>query len=77
MYRKKAWYLNEDVLIEGWVDKYGYHPAYGIPCGFGLVKITRKSMLNKFLFFDLAAAKQMYPSAAVICAKEYKRKKEV
>ena len=77
IYMRKAWYLDEVVLIEGWVDKYGYHPAYGIPCGFGLIKIAKRTMMNKLLFFDLKKAKQKYPNAAVVCAKEYEGRKDM
>ena len=76
IYMRKAWYLDEDILIEGWVDKYGYHPAYGIPCGFSRVKLSKKSMIDKVLFFDLAEAKKTYPNAEVISAEHYKRRKE-
>ena len=54
-YKRKAWYLDEDVLIEGCADKRGFHPGYGIPCGFGLVIFTKR-MIGKEIFFDLNEA---------------------
>ena len=54
-YKREAWYLDEDILIHGHVDKYGFHPEKNIPCGFGLQKVNRKGR-NKEWFYSLKEA---------------------
>ena len=54
-HKKKTWILDEDILIEGYKDKYGFHPNPGIQCGWGLQKIN-KDMINKTIFYSLDKA---------------------
>jgi len=54
-YKKKAYYFDEDVLLCGYKDKRGFHPEYGLPCGFGL-QIIRKRDIGKKLFYSLEQA---------------------
>lgn len=51
-YKRKAWYLDEDVLLEGYVDKYGFHPNKTIQCGFDLQKVSKRD-IGKTLFYNL------------------------
>lgn len=55
-YERKAWYLDEDILIPGYVDKRGFHPNPEIHCGFDIQKFNKK-MIGKRIFFDLETAK--------------------
>ena len=52
LYKRKAWYLDEDILIEGYTDKYGFHPNPGIPCGFDTQKFTKK-MIGEKIFYNI------------------------
>lgn len=54
-YKRKAWYLDENVLIEGITDKRGFHSNYGIECGFGTQVFSKKS-IGKEVFYDLEEA---------------------
>lgn len=54
-YKKKAWYLDEDILLEGYTDKRGFHPNKNIGCGFG-TQLFNKKMKNKVIFYDLSVA---------------------
>lgn len=51
-YKRKAWYLDEDVLLEGYVDKYGFHPNKNIQCGFSVQKIKKRD-IGKRVFYNL------------------------
>lgn len=64
-YKRKAWYLDEDILIEGHTDKRGFHPMHGIQCGFGLVIFTKK-MIGKEIFFDLEDARKVLGNVDVV-----------
>lgn len=52
LYKRKAWYLDEDILIEGYTDKHGFHPNPGIPCGFDTQKFTKK-MIGEKIFYNI------------------------
>lgn len=54
-YKRKAWYLDEDVLLEGYTDKRGFHPNKNIQCGFGTQGFNKK-MINKEIFYNLNLA---------------------
>lgn len=54
-YKRKAWYLDEDVLLEGYTDKHGFHPNSGIECGFGTQKFSKKD-IGKVIFYNLGKA---------------------
>lgn len=49
-YKRKACYLDADVLIEGYVDKYGFHPNSGVQCGFGTQKFSKRDIGKKIFF---------------------------
>ena len=51
---KTAWYLDEDVLLEGIVKKNRFYADSNI-CGFGIQEFT-EDMIDKDLFFDLETA---------------------
>lgn len=57
-YRREAWYLDEDVLLHGHIDKRGFHPDKGLPCGFGFQGVNKKSK-NKTWFYSLKKAKEI------------------
>lgn len=57
LYKRKAWCLDEDVLIAGYVDKYGFH-ANSLALGWNLQKINKK-MINKEIFYNLENAKKI------------------
>lgn len=54
-YKRKAYYLDEDVLLEGSVDKYGFKPDDGIQCGFSRQKVSKKNV-GKVLFYNSRSA---------------------
>lgn len=54
-YIRRAWYLDEDVLIEGVTDKRGFHPNYGIECGFSNQCFSKKD-IGKIIFYQLEEA---------------------
>lgn len=54
-YIRKAWYLDDDVLIEGYVDKRGFHPNKEVQCGFELQKINRR-MVGREIFYNINKA---------------------
>lgn len=64
-YRRKAWYLDEDVLLEGYTDKRGFHPNFGIQCGFGTQKFARK-MVGKEIFYNLKEAHRICGNVEVM-----------
>ena len=55
IYKKEAWLLNDDILIHGYVDKWGFHPQKEVVCGFDLQKINKKDK-GKSLFYRLGDA---------------------
>ena len=54
-YKRDAWLLDDDILLHGYVDKRGFHPEKGLPCGFGLQIVNKKSK-NKIWFHSLNTA---------------------
>ena len=54
-YKRNAWYLDEDILIHGYVDKRGFHPEKGIECGFGIQKVLKKQK-NRIWFYSIGDA---------------------
>lgn len=57
-YKRKAYYLDEDVLLEGVVDKYGFKPDDAVQCGFSRQKVS-KNDVGKILFYDSRSAYHM------------------
>lgn len=57
-YKREAYYLDEDVLLEDSVDKYGFKPNDGIQCGFSRQKVSKKDV-GKILFYDSRSAYHM------------------
>ena len=55
IYKKEAWLLDDDILIHGYVDKWGFHPQKDIVCGFDSQKINKKDK-GKTLFYRLGDA---------------------
>lgn len=51
-HKKKAYYLDNGIIIPGIKDKYGFHPDKNIPCGFSLQIIYPKD-IGTVLFYDL------------------------
>jgi len=51
-YKRKVYLLDEDILISGCKDKYGFHPDKGVYCGFDLQKLHKKT-LGAFYFMTL------------------------
>lgn len=51
-YKKEAWYLNNNKLIHGYKDKYGFHPDKSIQYKFDTQHITKKDH-NKVIFYKL------------------------
>lgn len=64
LYKRKAWCLDEDVLVEGYVDKYGFH-ANSLACGWNL-QIVNKKMINKTIFYNLEQAKKKLGNLEVV-----------
>lgn len=64
-YIRKAWYLDEDVLIEGFTDKRGFHPNYGVECGFG-TQIFSKRDIGIVIFYMLEEAYKVCGDVEVI-----------
>jgi hypothetical protein len=64
-YKRKAWYFDENVLIKGYADKYGFHPNDGIQCGFDTQKFLKKE-IGKVIFYNLNEALEKYNDAKVI-----------
>jgi len=69
-YKRKAWYLDEDVLLEGYTDKRGFHPD-NFACGFGTQGFT-KVMIGKEIFFDLDEALRVCGNVEVITKDSYR-----
>lgn len=63
-YQRKAWYLDEDILLEGYTDKRGFHPN-SFAGGFSL-SLIRKQMIGKIIFYDLDEAKQKLGDIEVV-----------
>lgn len=57
LYKRKAWCLDEDVLVTGYVDKYGFH-TNSLALGWNLQKINKR-MINKEIFYNLENAKKI------------------
>ena len=69
---KKAWYLDEDVLLEGTLEGEWFYPHSMYACGFSAQKIGRDDM-GKTLFFDVNSAFAVCGEVPVI-DKEAQRK---
>ena len=54
-YKRDAYYLDDGILLHGYKDKYGFHPEYGIPCGFSR-QILNKRDVGRVLFYSLPDA---------------------
>lgn len=57
-YKREAWLLDDGILLHGYKDKRGFHPEYGLQCGFG-TEITKKRDVNKILFYSFKKAKEI------------------
>ena len=53
-YKKKAWLIDDDCILYGYKDKYGFHPE-NKACGFDVQKISKRD-INKVLFYDFKKA---------------------
>lgn len=51
-YKRRAFLLDEDILIEGYTDKYGFHPNPAIQCEFGIQKFSKKD-IGKIIFYNV------------------------
>ena len=52
---KKAWYLDEDVLLEGTLEGEWFYPHSMYACGFSAQKIWHDDV-GKTIFFDVNSA---------------------
>lgn len=50
IYKRKAWLLDDNLYLEGYVSKRKFYPKKGIQCGFSYQKINKKD-IGKILFF--------------------------
>lgn len=66
MTKKKAWYLDEDVLLEGQTKKNKFYPDTKL-CGFYAQEFDDE-MIGKVLFFDLQEALAVCGHVPVITA---------
>jgi len=51
IYKRKAYLLDDDILLEGYVSKRKFYPNRGIQCGFSY-QIIRKKDIGKILFYN-------------------------
>lgn len=51
IYKRKAYLLDEDILIEGYTAKGKFYPNYGVQCGFSY-QIIRKKDIGKEVFYS-------------------------
>lgn len=49
LYKRKAYLLDDDKVIEGYTDKYGFHPT-DPDCGFTIQKFRKKD-INRIIFY--------------------------
>ena len=63
---RPAYLIDDGIIIHGVKDKYGFHPNYGIPCGFSTQKIRKKDIGVK-LFYDVNKAIEL--TAEYFCLK--------
>ena len=61
-HRKEAWLVDDDVILPGYKDKYGFHPDRGIQCGFDCQK-RRKKDKDVIYFMSLEKALSINNSA--------------
>ena len=54
MSKKKAWYLDEDILLEGFVLENKFYPNTRL-CGFDIQEFD-ENMIDREIFFDLQKA---------------------
>ena len=57
-YKKTAYYLDDGILIRGYIDKYGFHPNKAVQCGFDLQKFNKHD-IGKFIF-PISAKEKKY-----------------
>lgn len=50
-YKRKAYLLDDDILLEGYVCERKFYPNKGIQCGFSY-QIIRKRDIGKILFYN-------------------------
>lgn len=55
MKTRKAWLLDDGVLLAGHKDKYGFHPQKDLGCGFDLQKISKRD-IGRTAFYSLKKA---------------------
>lgn len=63
--KKECWLLDEDYLIHGYKDKYGFHPDKGIQCGFSY-QILRRKEVNKVYFLSKEKGEEYLKKIGVI-----------
>ena len=64
-YKTQCYYLDKDVLLYGYKDKYGFHPQKGLACGFSR-QIIKKKDIGKTLFYDIADASKRLDSITLV-----------
>lgn len=64
-YKKYGYLLDEDVLLHGYKDKYGFHPDKNIQCGFFVKKVRRKD-IGKKVFYSLRRAKDVLGQLQIV-----------
>ena len=52
IYKRKAYLLDEDILIEGYTAKGKFYPNYGVQCGFSYQIIKRKDIGKEIFYSD-------------------------
>lgn len=68
MKKKETWLLDDNILLHGYKDKYGFHPDKEIPCGFSCQKLWKKDK-DKIYFFSLKKAMEIYANIPVAAGK--------
>jgi len=68
--KRKAWYLVDGVLIEGYSDKYGFHPNAGLKCGFAFTRYAKHD-IGKCIFFDMNEARYVCGEDVKVAARTY------
>ncbi len=64
MNKKTAWYLDEDVLLEGTVLENRFYADRNV-CGFDIQEFD-ENMIDKEIFFDLEKAISVYGEVPII-----------
>ena len=52
IYKRRAWLLDDGVLLEGYTAKRKFYPEFSCLCGFSYQKIRKKD-IGKILFYDI------------------------